>query len=338
MPAEDGESWQNALTLFDEIASQSLAFYPGLSSADVRLLNYSENATYLVENRESKEKFILRVNQPGYHTKPEIESELEWLLAIHTEAKVKVHLPIPNREGNYIQTIQLDGDPEEYYCTLFSFLPGQSPDEEQENELIRNFETLGEITAHLHEHSVLWNPSTFIERPKWDFESTIGETPKWGRWQDGLAITPDRMKLFQRVVDVIEHRLNDFGKDKNRFGLIHADLRLSNFIVENDEIHVIDFDDCGFGWYLYDLASSLSFIEHKPYVRELVDSWLKGYRKVRELSEQEEAEIPTFIMLRRLMLISWIGSRNNETTKKMGEAYTEQTDELCVAYLNRFGY
>ena len=82
----------------------------------------------------------------------------------------------------------------------------------------------------------------------------LGESPKWARWQDGLGITAERVELFVEVSKVIKSRLEDFGQDCNRFGLIHADLRHANLLVKDGEVKVIDFDDSGFGWYLYDLA------------------------------------------------------------------------------------
>jgi Ser/Thr protein kinase RdoA (MazF antagonist) len=330
------EAWKESLNLFDRIAEKSLAYFPCKTALTMKLLNYSENATYLIKDSGSGEKYILRVSRPGYHTKEEIEGELAWLKAIHENTPIEVLLPLPNKKGEYIQVIRLENAPEKYLCTMFTFLNGDLLDEENESALIGHFETLGEVTAHLHEHSIHWEKSREIKRPFWDFDTTLGERPIWGRWQDGRAITAERAAIFQKVADTIQKRLDQFGKGPSRFGIIHADLRLTNFIVEGEKIKVIDFDDCGFGWYLYDLASSLSFIEHKTYVPELIQAWLKGYRKVRELSPEEEAEIPTFIMLRRLMLIAWIGSRNNETTKKLGEEYTIQTVRLAKEYLERF--
>jgi Ser/Thr protein kinase RdoA (MazF antagonist) len=54
------------------------------------------------------------------------------------------------------------------------------------------------------------------------------------------------------------------------FGLIHADLRLANLMVDDQGLTAIDFDDCGFGWWVYDLASALSFIETDPRLPELI--------------------------------------------------------------------
>jgi len=42
-----------------------------------------------------------------------------------------------------------------------------------------------------------------------------------------------------------------------RPGLIHADLHLGNALFWSDEVRVIDFDDCGFGYWLYDIAFAL---------------------------------------------------------------------------------
>ena len=89
---------------------------------------------------------------------------------------------------------------------------------------------------------------------------------------------------------------------------------------------------------MYDAATPVSFYEHEPQVPHLLDAWLRGYRQVTALSAEDEAEIPTFIMLRRLLLVAWIGS-HSETglAKSMGLAYTEGTGPLCESYLRKFG-
>ncbi|PLR78355.1 serine kinase [Bacillus sp. V3-13] len=321
-----------SLEKFTQIANNAIHFYPFLSQSAIQLLNYSENATYLVDNSITGEKYVLRVGRPGYHTKSEVESELIWLRSIDEHSSIKVSLPISGSNGDDVQVV--DHEKTQYYCTLFTFLEGSAPDEDNENELIKQFELLGEITAQLHEHS--FNNSQNLKHLSlltWDYETILGQNPKWGRWQDGLAITPERAELFEKVSEKIKERLDRFGKEPHRYGLIHSDLRLANLIVERDQIKVIDFDDCGFGWYLYDLATSLSFIEHKPYVHALIEAWLKGYRKIRSLTQEEELEIPTFIMMRRLQLIAWIGSRDNETTRELGSGFTVDTDPLAEKYL-----
>ena len=53
---------------------------------------------------------------------------------------------------------------------------------------------------------------------------------------------------------------------------------------------------------------------------------------------EEREEIPTFIMLRRLLLVAWIGSHaETDLAKSLGEPYTEGSCGLAEAYLSKFG-
>jgi Ser/Thr protein kinase RdoA (MazF antagonist) len=89
---------------------------------------------------------------------------------------------------------------------------------------------------------------------------------------------------------------------------------------------------------MYDLGTALSFIEHRPDVPELVAAWVEGYRKVLDLPQADEDEIPTFIMLRRLLLVAWIGSHSaTDLAQEMGVPYTNDTVALAENYLAKFG-
>ena len=70
----------------------------------------------------------------------------------------------------------------------------------------------------------------------------------------------------------------------------------------------------------------------------LLDAWVRGYRRGGSLSAEGESEIETFVMLRRLLLVAWIGSHSEtELAQSMGIAYTRGTLPLCERYLSRFG-
>ncbi len=38
-------------------------------------------------------------------------------------------------------------------------------------------------------------------------------------------------------------------------------MRLANLLIDGDRVTLIDFDDCGFGWFMYDFAAAISFFE-----------------------------------------------------------------------------
>lgn len=319
------------------LANEALKRFPINEQAIVRLINYSENYTFLVEDRENSFKAILRISSPGYHSKQELDAEIIYLKSIIKNAIIEVPEPIYGIDGEYIQSLKTEQSDTPCYCTMFSFLSGETPDEESKQELTVIFNKLGEVTAKFHHHSQTWHKAQLLERPVWDYETTLGSKPNWGRWQDGVGVTPERNVLFQKVSETIKTRLSKFGTSSNRFGLIHGDLRAANLLVENGQLKVLDFDDFGFGWYLYDLATALSFIEHKDYINDLINAWLTGYKKIRNLSLEEEQEIPTFIMLRRLLLVGWIGSHDDtDLAKRLGETFTEQTVLLAEKYLKHF--
>src|SRR5690606_27414476 len=110
---------------------------------------------------------------------------------------------------------------------------------------------------------------------------------------------------------VLRQRLAAYGRTTANFGLIHADMRLANLLVDGTEVTLIDFDDCGSCWLLYDLAASLSFIETRSDLDELIAAWRAGYEAERMLGPDDVAMIGPMIMLRRMALTAWIGSHGD---------------------------
>jgi Ser/Thr protein kinase RdoA (MazF antagonist) len=151
-------------------------------------------------------------------------------------------------------------------------------------------------------------------------------------------MTPEIAQVFEKTAALIEQRLAWFGKGPDRFGLVHGDMRLANLLMDGQTVKVIDFDDCGFSWFMYDAATTVSFFEHQPDVPELLAGWVRGYRRFAPLTAQDEAEIGTFVMLRRLLLVAWIGSHSEtELAQSMGVDYTRGTVPLCEGYLAHYG-
>ncbi len=242
--------------------------------------------------------------------------------------------PIASPDGDLINTLQAP-DLKPRHCVLFEVLDGAEP---SEDELLGPFRVLGEISGHFHKHSEGWRIPAGFERLQWDFEHMLGASPNWGDWKQAPALDAGRTALIERQVAVMKRRLEAFGTAPHRFGLVHADLRLANLLVHDGITQVIDFDDSGMSWHLYDLATALSFIEERPDVPELVDAWVTGYRKVRDLGEVDVAEIPTFLMLRRTLILAWMGSHSRtDLALELGPDYTAVSCELAEKYLSKFG-
>jgi len=318
------------------LAERALGRYDLPAKATATMVNLSENATYRIDAPGSTRRWALRVHREGYHSHNAIASELAWLTALRRDGAVITPIPVPGRDGETIQSVTHELLPRPRHVVLFGWESGIEPSE-TEHDLREWFEILGETTARMHQHVRRWRKPAGFERLTWDFDTSLGSRPHWGRWRDGMGMTPQIEALFGRTVDRIEQRLRRFGKDPERFGLIHCDMRLANLLIDGETVKVIDFDDCGFSWLMYDCATTVSFFEHKPEVPELLDAWVRGYRRAAELPKADENEIPTFVMLRRLLLVAWIGSHSEtELAQSMGVQFTRDTTKLCESYLSRY--
>ena len=302
-------------------------------SADSALVqvNHTENTTFRVDDPASGERRALRVHREGYHSLAAIESELAWLAALRGEAGLPTPEAVPGRDGRLVQTVRAPGVPNQRHCVLFRWMQGRFPGE---SRLRAPYRRLGEVAARIHRHSRGWRKPEGFTRLRWDLEETIGDRPNWGPFSEAPGLKPDGARLLSELADAVRSRLQNYGRGPDRFGLIHADLRLANILIHRGETRVIDFDDCGYGWYLYDLATALWTLEERPDFEDLIAVWLQGYRQVLPFSEADEAEIMTFCMLRRLTVIGWIASHSEtDLARELGPEQIASTCRLARDYL-----
>jgi Ser/Thr protein kinase RdoA (MazF antagonist) len=329
----DEMSLQERLRCLEDAATRSLQLWSLPPAAQVRLINVSENATYLVEARGHRS--VLRVHRSGYHSRKGIEQELAWSRALAQDGILVTPAPIPGRDGAFVQVLTSPDLPEPRFAVMFEFADGAQPDESA--DLAAPFERLGAIAARTHEHSRSWSRPEPLERLIWDEQAVFGREATWGDWRDGPNVTPEIRDCLEQAERLVSARLSAFGKSEDRYGLIHADMRLANLLIDGDSTCLIDFDDCGLGWFLYDFAAGISFMENHPQVPQLREAWVKGYRTVRALSVAEEREIDTFVMLRRMALLAWIGSHiEAPEPQAMVPHFAAGTAELARRYIDKF--
>lgn len=299
-------------------------------SAELQLLNVSENATFLARDPGNGVRAVLRVHRPGYHTRAEIASELDWIAALRRDGILHTPAILPARDGRRIQQLAIPGGTR--HVVAFAHAAGTEP--RPGDDLVPGFRDLGAISARLHAHAGRWPRPAGFTRKTWTFETIAGRAPHWGRWQDALGLTPEAHRLLDRTAARLCSELDAYGTGPDRFGLIHADLRLANLLVAEGRLTVIDFDDCGFGWFLFDFAASVSFFEDDPAIPALAAAWAEGYRGVAPLSASAERMLPGFVMLRRLQLTAWIASHPDAATAaELGPAFTDTTADLAETYL-----
>lgn len=280
---------------------------PALTS--VVLITVSENATFLVRVG-GVPVAVTRVARPGYMAgTAEFESEVAWVTALADSPYVRVPRGIPTVDGGYVAVI-LDERGASWSCVSFSFVTGSIL--EDFTDPVPYYREIGRTTAHLHDHVREWAPPAGFRRHSWALADMVGPTCRWGQWQD-VSFTPAEHALLAAAERAALLTAAAVPRTTADWGLIHADLRPSNIMIDDGTLTVIDFDDCGYSWYLYDFASALSFMEHTDDAPTMAKQWVDGYSEVRPLSRTDEQLACALSMVRRLQMLGWTTTHREDS-------------------------
>lgn len=310
-----------------DIETTWLPLWPETGRGKATLINLSENHIYRVDV-DGVPRFILRLHRPGYQSLPTIESELSWIDALGRDTDLPVPEPLTGSNGNRVQVVA------DRCGVLFAYKPGREAMPDDDNVAL--FRVLGGYAAKAHRHVESFDPPQGFTRPHWDVVAILNADGLWGDWR----VAPHVSGAIRAVLDDLDAALRAdiaaYGKGGDRYGLIHADMRLANVLIDGPRVRIIDFDDSGFGWFMYDFASAISFYEDAPDVPDLRRAWLEGYTEVRDLSAEDHRAIDAMVLLRRMALLAWIGSHaETDLAKSFEDDFARVTAELAVPYLAR---
>ena len=308
----------------------ALQRWPGLNGARTHLVNHSENQTFRVDTADGQ-CFMLRVHRAGYQSTLSIQSELAWLQALQRDTSLPIPQPIAGCDGELLQRfIAPDGSVR--MAVLFDYIPGHEP--VLPDNLDGLFGTLGSYAATLHQHVTTWQRPADFERPIWQAATILDIDGPWGDWRVAPGVAAHNRPILDRLDAMLWQRLADYGMDADRYGLVHADMRLGNVLVDGENVSLIDFDDCGFCWFTYDFAAAISFHETSPAIPALRSAWIEHYRTVRPLNDRDLKSIDSMVMLRRMALLAWIGSHaETELAQQHMPGFADGTAALAERYL-----
>jgi Ser/Thr protein kinase RdoA (MazF antagonist) len=275
------------------------------------LLKYRENAVFRVALPDGG-KAALRLHRPGYHSQQALASELAWMADLRRHG-VAVPEPLPARDGNLLVALDTDrGEPQ--FADLIGWVDG-APLGESGQPLGRSrvelevlFEGIGREMARMHLAADAFERPAGFERASWNAAGLLGEQPFWGRFWDCPGLSLADRRFLSDLRHRIQGRLAAISTSLDQ-GLIHADLVRENVFVSDDAISFIDFDDCGFGFRLFDIATALLRNRKEPDYPVIRDRLLNGYATLRPEMRQEFVHLPLFLLLRSLTYIGWAGAR-----------------------------
>ncbi|MBB4631069.1 phosphotransferase enzyme family protein [Sphingosinicella soli] len=314
-----------------DLARAALGRWDGNFGAP-ELFKNRENAVFSVR-REDGARFALRVHRAGYHSDAALRSELYWMRELD-RAGIAVPSVVPAKDGSLFVRIDLADTARQ--VDMIGWLAGAPVGEAGSGPAYHH--RLGALAARLHlRGSQISLPADFT-RHSWDEEGLLGERPVWGRFLDLPALSADQHALLREAADAAKAGLAMYGKTPDRFGMIHADLIRDNVLENEGALQAIDFDDSGFGWYMFELATILCANLDRADYSETRRQLLDGYGSVRPLGDTDVAHLPLFMFLRATTYLGWLQTRaETSTAREKAAMHIDRACRLAAAYLAHEG-
>ena len=252
------------------------------------------------------------------------------------EAGIATPAVIPTPDGELFVRVGFAGLAHEHQCDLLSWVSGTplgSAEERSfsaEEAVARTYLATGRLAARIHNQATSWSRPAGFERPSWDEAGCLGQDALWGHWSDLDCLTAEERTVLADAAEVAMEVLGRFGKTPDRYGLVHSDLVPDNLLDDGAQTSVIDFDDCGFGWHLWEMATGVYWHLGGDSYRPALDSFVQGYREHRALPDDHLALLPVFLLVRGLVYLGWIHTRREtETAGQIIDFVREQTTVLA---------
>jgi len=308
------------------LAKEALKRYP-IGKYELRFVNHGENTTYKV--RTAKKDHLLRIHCRSHRTKNAFLEELKWLKHLTKNSDIPVQKPIVSRRGNLIEEVIHEGIGHYRFCDLLQWEEGSIKNKKTPKTFFQVGKLIGELQKKTikSQHRIYWDAQGLIGK-----NATLGpvsclqkDFPRYTSKIEQL-----RSRLFKEVL-----KYEKRNKDKRSF--IHGDLHFGNMIWEKGLVKPIDFDDCGYGLEMYDLAVTLAQSSHyfKKVGRKESSlakaQLLEGYSYYKELSSEDIKILPYLVATREVAMLGWLyGRRDNpelwSSLKKNIGARIKKTD------------
>lgn len=270
----------------------------GIKVDTIDFVTDSLNTVFMVKSQGAK--YALRIHPLAVHMTVAIEAELCWLSALRADTHLVVPKPMVAQDGALVQAISNAQVPEPRQMVLFTWVDGDLLGQRLSGVTLAQ---AGAFMAQLHLHAEQFQLPDGLTRnhAKW-IEVQV--------WQERFNANPRVLQHneYELCVSIARHiaiRMQNVDATQD-YGLTHSDLHQWNYLVYQEEVRAIDFDDCQFAPFSYDLAIPLSYLDHRNDYTYLREHFLQGYARVRQLPRYYEDEIDLFMAVRALDMIAWI--------------------------------
>lgn len=240
----------------------------GVTSSDLTSLGAFESDVYAFD--ANGEAAVLKVIAPSHRSPPMVQAEVDWLLAL-TDAGVPVAAPLPSESGRYVE--ELPGPGGSTVVVAFRRAPGAIT--RPADWTPGRIEAWGALLGRMQEQSRGWSPPG----PR---RGTLLEQTYLTRAAEIVSDDGEVIEAATKLLARVKPLLNGSGDA----GLIHADLHHGNLLLHGESWTAIDFDDCAYGAYAFDLAMPLYYAlraqrerDASSVAAEFLPPFLRGFKR-----------------------------------------------------------
>ncbi len=254
-------------------------------------LNSYENRVYQIGIEDSR-PVVAKFYRPGRWSDEQILEEHEFSLRL-----VEQEIPI-------VPPMELDGATltqfREYRLAVFECRGGRAPDLDNYPFL----EQLGRLIARIHLEG---EQSQFAHRPRIDTDSYGVQSVDFLLENDFIPV--QNRDAYESTVDMVLDGVDAcFERAGNTQELrLHGDFHPGNVLVNQDQLHIVDLDDCRHGPAVQDLWMFLSGDRQEQTPQ--LDALLDGYQSFRRFDPRELHIIEALRSLRILHYAAWLARR-----------------------------
>jgi Ser/Thr protein kinase RdoA (MazF antagonist) len=325
-----------------KLANEALKSY-GLEDAQLSFVQYFANIIYRVDMPADAMhsggtspyvpgRYLLRIHAMG--DMDAIASELTWLAALDQEAGLAVPAPVPTADGKLFINPSTPGIPNGRVISLMRWLDGRTII----NGLHpKHLKALGEAVGQMHKFSAEWHPPQDFTRPDWDWEAQLGGSMFKHSLEELVESMPDKFREpFLVISREAKQVMEALGKGADAYGLIHADLYPENVLYKAGKAYPIDFEDCGYGYWMWDIAVALCQWAWGDDWERMRDAFWEGYTQIHYLPEEQWSQLDLFEAIQFATMVLWASAFLKDDPKRETEyvPWRENNGNKLLDYFN----
>ena len=271
----------------------------GLIPEKTVLVRDGVNHVFATETTDGQ-RVIVRISDGAIRGRGEMQGELIWLDHLIRNG-CTVTTPILSRNGELLETI--DTDKGKFHVCCFQRFGGRQlnpkTDPEWNDEL---FVKLGRQLGRIHRATDDLSLPPDKDRKAW-FECNLSQIP------DPLPVGFNP-QIAEPMRDFTE-QMRGRPQEPLQYGLVHRDLHAGNFLVEDGEVQIIDFDLGCYGWRTMDFIvllfsqyffPSLRVSEASPEMAgHVLATMVSGYREEYAIVREQLEMVGDLLKLREIV-------------------------------------